>query len=163
VLKSLVPHPRLSVFVALVWLMLVDEASAGALVMAVVVGLLVPRATRSFWPDRPPLRSGARIAAYFAVVGWDIVVANFQVAAVVLFRRRAALRPAFVAVPLELRSPEAITTLAATITLTPGTVSCDLSSDGRVLLVHCLDAPDPKAAVAGIKRRYERRLMEIFP
>lgn len=162
-LKPLTPHPRLTLFVAVVWLMLVDEATPGALVMAVVVGLLVPWATRSFWPDRPPLRSAIRIAAYAAIVAWDIVVANFQVAAVVLFRRRAALRPAFVAVPLELRSPEAITALATTITLTPGTVSCDLSSDGRALLVHCLDAPDPQAAADGIKRRYERRLMEIFP
>jgi multicomponent K+:H+ antiporter subunit E len=46
--------------------------------------------------------------------------------------------------------------------MTPGTVSSDLSEDGHSLLVHCLDAPDPKATVAEIKNRYERRLKEIF-
>jgi multicomponent K+:H+ antiporter subunit E len=65
-------------------------------------------------------------------------------------------------VPLEIRAPEAITTLASTITLTPGTVSSDLSDDGRSLLVHCLDAPDGDEVVAQIKQRYEARLKEIF-
>ena len=65
--------------------------------------------------------------------------------------------------PLELRSPEAISVLAGTITMTPGTVSCDLSADGRSLLVHCLDAPDAEDAVRAMKDRYEARLKEIFP
>ena len=55
------------------------------------------------------------------------------------------------------------TVLAGTITMTPGTVSCDLSADGRSLLVHCLDAPDAEEAVRQMKVRYEARLKEIFP
>ena len=65
--------------------------------------------------------------------------------------------------PLALTSPEAITVLAGTITMTPGTVSAELSADGRALLVHGLDVPDPEALVAEIKSRYEARLLEIFP
>ena len=53
--------------------------------------------------------------------------------------------------------------LAGTITMTPGTVSCDLSADGRSLLVHCLDAPDAEDTVRQMKERYEDRLKEIFP
>jgi len=67
-----------------------------------------------------------------------------------------------VTIPLDLRSPEAITVLAGTITMTPGTVSADLSADGRALLVHCLDADHPDAVRDEIKTRYERRLKEIF-
>ena len=52
--------------------------------------------------------------------------------------------------------------LAGTITLTPGTLSADLSRDGRSLLVHALHAPDPDAVRDDIKNRYERRLKEIF-
>ena len=72
------------------------------------------------------------------------------------------LRTRWVSVPLELSSPEAITVLAGTVTVTPGTVSCDLSADGRYLLVHCLDAPDTEQIVREIKTRYEARLKEIF-
>jgi len=65
-------------------------------------------------------------------------------------------------VPLDLETPEAITALAATITLTPGTVTSDLSADGRTLLVHCLDLADADAEVARIKDRYEKRIRVIF-
>jgi multicomponent K+:H+ antiporter subunit E len=46
--------------------------------------------------------------------------------------------------------------------MTPGTLSSDLSADGRTLLVHCLETDDPEGTVATIKSRYERRLKEIF-
>lgn len=65
-------------------------------------------------------------------------------------------------IPLDIRTPEAITVLAGTITLTPGTVSCDLSECGHALLVHCLHAPEPDSVVTDIKTRYELRLKEIF-
>ena len=61
-----------------------------------------------------------------------------------------------------LSSPEAISALAGTITLTPGTLSADLSADGRALLVHCLETKDAEATVANIKSRYETRLQRIF-
>ena len=64
--------------------------------------------------------------------------------------------------PLDLQSPEAIATLAGTITMTPGTLSADVSADGRSLLVHCLDVSDVPATIAAIKSRYESRLMRIF-
>jgi multicomponent K+:H+ antiporter subunit E len=58
--------------------------------------------------------------------------------------------------------PEAITMLAGTITLTPGTVSADLSDEGHSLLVHVLHTEDPDAVRDDIKSRYEARLKEIF-
>ena len=80
----------------------------------------------------------------------------------ILFKSNANTHPAWISIPLELRSPEAITVLAGTITMTPGTVSSDVAADGRSLLVHCLDAPDPDSVRDGIKARYETRLKEIF-
>ncbi len=65
-------------------------------------------------------------------------------------------------VPLDLLEPEAITMLAGTITLTPGTVSADLSDEGHSLLVHVLHTEDPDAVRDDIKSRYEARLKEIF-
>jgi multicomponent K+:H+ antiporter subunit E len=65
-------------------------------------------------------------------------------------------------VPLDIRVPEGIATLAGTITMTPGTVSSDLSADGKALLVHGLHVPDEDDTIATIKSRYEARLLEIF-
>jgi multicomponent K+:H+ antiporter subunit E len=63
---------------------------------------------------------------------------------------------------LRLKSELAISLLANTICLTPGTVSARLSADRTELLVHVLDAADPQAVVAEIQARYEAPLLEVF-
>jgi multicomponent K+:H+ antiporter subunit E len=161
-LHKILPHPYLTLLLIVVWQMLVNKVTPGNLLLGTILGVLIPLITAPYWPNTPRLRSIPRIVEYVLIVLWDICVANVQVAWIILFRSNARTRPAWVAIPLELRTPEAITVLAGTITMTPGTVSSDLSADGRCLLVHCLDAPDPEAVRDQIKARYERRLMEIF-
>jgi multicomponent K+:H+ antiporter subunit E len=156
------PHPVLSVVVTAVWVLLLNSLTVGGLLLGVVLGVVIPRITSSFWPARPRIRAFGKVVSYVLLVMWDILVANVQVAWLILFRPVAELNTRWVEVPLELESPEAITVFAGTITMTPGTVSCDLSADGRSLLVHCLDAPDPDLAVQQMKLRYEARLKEIF-
>ncbi len=157
------PHPLLTVVLIVLWMLLLNSFSFGGLVMGSILGVIIPIMTSSFWPERPPVKAYGKAFAYMGLVAWDVVVANLQVARLILFRRSDQLRVRWVTLPLELRSPEAITVLAGTITMTPGTVSCDLSADGRSLLVHCLDAPDAEEAVRQMKVRYEARLKEIFP
>ncbi|MBC9072262.1 Na+/H+ antiporter subunit E [Thauera sp. CAU 1555] len=157
------PHPLLTVVLIALWMLLLNNFSAGGLLMGSLLGVVIPIITSNFWPERPPVKAYGKAFSYMALVAWDVVVANLQVARLILFRRADELHVRWVTVPLELRSPEAITVLAGTITMTPGTVSCDLSADGRSLLVHCLDAPDAEEAVRQMKERYEARLMEIFP
>lgn len=162
-LRRLFPHPGLFVLLVIVWMLMLNSLTPGGLLLGLVFATLVPIFTGPFWPDRPLLRFGWPMVAYFGIVLWDIVVANFQVAALILFRRNRDLRSHWLFVPLDLTSAEAITTLAGTISLTPGTVSADVSTDGRHLLVHALDVQDEAAEVARIKSRYEARLKEIFP
>jgi multicomponent K+:H+ antiporter subunit E len=156
------PHPALSIMLGTVWMLLLNSFTIGGLVIAVIVGITVPLLTAPYWPNRPPLRFGLPAVGYLAIVIYDIFVANFQVARLILFRRSRDLRSSWLVIPLDLISPEAITTLAGTISLTPGTVSADVAADGRSLLVHALDVDDSVAEVQRIKQRYERRLMRIF-
>lgn len=162
VLRRCVPHPAISVLLVGVWLGLNNDFGAGTVLMGVVLGLVVPQLVSGLWPAPPRILSWHKLFAYIALVLWDIVVANLAVARLVLFRPVAQMRMHWIAVPLDLHAPEAIAVFAATITLTPGTVSCDLSADGRWLLVHCLDAADAGEAAIGLKSRYEDRLKEIF-
>lgn len=158
----LLPHPALSAFLAVLWLFLVNDFSAGHVVLGALVGVAVPLVTSVYWPDVPKLRRPRAVLGYAGVVLVDIVVSNIEVARLVLFRRGETLRSRFVTVPLDLKSPEAVAVLAGTITLTPGTLSADLCADGGAILVHCLETDDPEGVVARIKQRYEQRLMEIF-
>lgn len=161
-LARIFPRPVLAGAVALVWVFLANEVSVGAVLLGVALGAVIARLSAPFWPDRSMIRKPGAIGRYLAVVLKDILVSNVDVAKLVLFRRGDTLRSQFVMVPLDIRSPEAIATLAGTITLTPGTLSADVSADGRALLVHCLETDDPDAVVAAIKERYERPLKEIF-
>jgi len=161
-IHRLLPHPVLSVLLLVVWMLLVNDLSFGTLFLALVFAVLIPLITSRYWPDRPRIRIGPDLVVYLAVVLFDILVANFQVAWIILTRRNRDLRSRWLVVPVELCSAEALTVLAGTISLTPGTVSSDVSADGRALLVHALDVADPEAEVARIKQRYEARLLKVF-
>ncbi|MEL6647984.1 MAG: Na+/H+ antiporter subunit E [Pseudomonadota bacterium] len=162
-LRRVFPHPLLTVLMTLVWCLLVNRPSSGAIAFGLLLGIIIPVMTAAYWPERPPITRPWRLFSYFGLVIWDIIVANIEVAIIVVFKRNDQMQPNWVNIPLDLRTPEAIAVLASTITLTPGTVSADLSEDGKSLLVHALDAPDPDAVRDEIKQRYEARLMEIFP
>lgn len=141
------------------WLLLVQSLAPAHLLLAGVLALALPRLTRST-PALRPHHAGS-VLRLAAVVAWDIVRSNVVVARQVL-GPQSALRPAFVWVPLDLRDGHGIVALASIITLTPGTVSADLSHDRRHLLVHALHCADTDALVASIKQRYEGPLREIF-
>jgi multicomponent K+:H+ antiporter subunit E len=160
-MTRLLPHPVLSVLLALIWLLLVNGISPGQLLLGSLLGWVIPLLTFRFWPDRIRIRRPLVLVRYLAVLLYDILVANIHVARLVLGRPER-LRPAFVVLPLRLRSELAISLLANTICLTPGTVSARLSEDRRELLVHALDVRDPQVLIETIQARYEAPLLEIF-
>jgi multicomponent K+:H+ antiporter subunit E len=161
-LRRLYPHPYLSLLLVITWMLLVNHIRVGSIVMAVFLATVIPLMTSAYWPSRPKIKSLPRFLAYTGLVIWDVVIANIQVARIILFMPADRIRSAWIAVPIDLRSPEAIAILAGTITMTPGTVSADMSACGRVLLIHSLHAPDPDAIRDEIKSRYEARLKRIF-
>lgn len=161
-LRKLFPHPYLTLLLVITWMLLVNHLKLGSLVFALMLGIIIPIITAPYWPDRPLLRNPLAIIGYVLIVMYDIVKSNFIVAGIVLFKPNSELRPAWVTVPLDLHTPEAITVLAGTITMTPGTLTADMSGDGKALLIHCLHAPNPDEVRDDIKARYEARLMRIF-
>ncbi len=158
-----VPHPFLSLIMVFLWLSLNNSLAPGHIVLGILLAAILPTYTANFWPDRPRLGSPWTLLTFLVIFVWDVIVANLQVAYLVVFYSPSQLKSQWISVPLDLRQPEAITMLAGTISLTPGTISSDVSADGRSLLVHCLHVQDPAAEVEKIKVRYEQRLKAIFP
>lgn len=161
-MRRLFPHPYLTLTLIVLWFLLVNQWKLGSLVMAVFLATAIPLLTSAWWPDRARVKHPLGLAAYSALVLWDVIVANFQVARIVLFMPRDRIQSKWITIPLDLHSPEAISLLAGTITMTPGTLTSDMSACGRALLVHALHAPDPDAVRDEIKARYEARLKRIF-
>lgn len=161
-LKRLFPHPLLTVALTFIWLALVNKVTVGNLLLGFVLGVIIPLVIAPYWPDSPRFKSPLTAIRYVLIVLWDICVANVQVAKIILFKPKDAIRSQWVTVPLDITDPTAITILAGTITMTPGTVSAVLSADGQAILVHCLDTDDPDGVRDQIKARYETPLKEIY-
>ncbi len=160
--QRLFPSLPLSITVFGFWLLMNDSISAGTLAMALLVALLIPPFAARL--DREFARIG-RLRGVPKLVGvllWDILVANVTVAMQVLGPERN-IHPGFIWVPLDIANIHGIAALTSCITLTPGTVSSELSDDRRFLLVHVLDLGSAEEVVRQIKTRYEAPLMEIFP
>ncbi len=162
-LRQWIPHPMLTVMLFMLWLALINRPQPSSVIVGFLLSVSIPVITRRIWLNSPGLGRYGVIAWYVVMVLADVIMANIQVAWLIVCRPNRSLRSRWFTVPLDVTSDEAIAILAATITLTPGTVSCDLSADRRSMLVHGLDVRDEAALVALIKTRYESRLKAIFP
>lgn len=160
-MSRLLPSPALSVTVLVLWLLLVADLGAGQILLGVALAVALPWLAGMLEPERAHLGRRRAVLLLGRRVLWDIVLSNIEVARRILGPERK-LTPGFVWLPLELTNIHAITALASIITLTPGTVSAELSEDRRHLLVHCFNLHDAQGLLDTIKARYERPLMEIF-
>lgn len=159
--RKLFPHPVLSVFMLVMWLLMANDFGAGQILLGAIVGWMIPYLTQSFWPQTTYLYRPILAIRFLLRVLMDIVRANIEIALLILGPRRN-LHPAFMRVPLDLKEDFTITIFANTISLTPGTVSVDLQMEEGYLIVHGLNVKDVDAAIAQMKARYEAPLKEIF-
>jgi multicomponent Na+:H+ antiporter subunit E len=92
---------------------------------------------------------------------WQMFISNLRVAYDVL-SPGAHARPGVLAIPLEAKSDLEITMLANLITLTPGSVSLDVSSDRRFLYLHAMYIDDVDQYRENVKTSFERRVLEVL-
>jgi multicomponent Na+:H+ antiporter subunit E len=93
---------------------------------------------------------------------WSIIKSNIDVARVVL-SPHMPIKPGIIGIPLDVQSERGMTILANIITLTPGTVSLDISSDRKTLYIHTLDVGNADNLRRAIKEDFERRVLELAP
>ena len=160
-MKRLLPHPILTCMLLAIWILLANDVSAGHLLLGALLGWAIPLYTARFWPEEVTVRRPLILIRFLGVVAYDILVANLAVARLVLGPPRN-IQPAFIEMPLELRSEVGISLLANTVSLTPGTVSAFVTADRSRLIVHSLHATDPAEIIATIRTRYETPLKEVL-
>lgn len=159
--RRLLPQPLLSVALFVTWALAFNSFDAAVLVSGLLAAIVIPWLTAPLWPEYQEVERWRPLLWLALVVLWDIVIANFRVAWLILGPEKNR-RPHFVVLPVDLERPLSRVLLASIISLTPGTVSANFSGDSRFLLIHDLDVEDPAATIARIKQRYERPLIEGF-
>jgi multicomponent Na+:H+ antiporter subunit E len=154
----------------LIWLGLTagggwQEIVAG-LVMALAASLVARRFSRSIAPkagSKPwPRRLVFSLRYLFRFV-WEMIVANVNVAAIVLHPKRP-IKPGIIKIRTGLKTDAALTILANSITLTPGTFTVDIDPAKKVLYIHCLTvkSEDTEQNTRDIGLKFERLLKEVF-
>ena len=154
---------RTALLLGVIWVALTGDLSGANVAFGVLLGWLAVRVGRPLGPD--PVFARVRplkAVGLLLYLAWQIVVANLKVVAAILGPRRR-LRPALVAVPLDVTTDGQIAALAHLISLTPGTLSLDVSPDRRSLYVHAMSASSPEALRREIKEGFERRVLEALP
>ena len=150
-----------SILLALAWAALQGEISLTNLLVgyAVSYAILAALVKGNVMPSTLVSRTthAVGLTAFFA---WELLVANFRVAADVLRGNR--IEPAVVAIPLDVTSDGEILLLSMLINITPGSVTIDLSEDRRTLYVHVMHMTSPEATRREIKDGFERRVKLLF-
>ncbi|MET0329574.1 MAG: Na+/H+ antiporter subunit E [Luteimonas sp.] len=161
-MRRFLPSIPQSLVVFVFWLLMAEDYGPGNIVMALLLAWLMPQLAARLEREFAQL---GRLRGIWTLIGrllWDILIANLTVAKQVLGPNHK-LHSRFVWVPLDLTNIHGISALTSVITLTPGTVSAELSEDRKHLLIHCLSTDDPQALIDEIKHRYEAPLREVFP
>lgn len=151
----------LNVLLAFVWAALNGELSPEHLLAGFVLGYLMLGISRRALGTNSYVTRVPRVLSFFFYFLWELLQANARVAWEVV-TPKFHMRPAIVAIPLDLKRDFQIMLLAQMITLTPGTLSIDVSTDRRVLYVHSMYVHDIEAFRKSIKQGFERRILELY-
>ncbi|MGS4946317.1 Na+/H+ antiporter subunit E [Meridianimarinicoccus sp. RP-17] len=152
----------INLFLAFVWMVLTDTGSASALVSGFVLGF------GALWLAQPLYGEPGmyfvrtfRIMHLMLFFAWDLIKSSISVAAAVLLPGRVT-QSGIIDMPLDVKSDVEILLVANLISLTPGTLSLDVSEDRKTLHIHAMFAADPEAEVQGLKDGMERMVRRVF-
>lgn len=133
------------------------------LLLGAALGALVTLLLRDRGATPGALRRLRAALALAGVFFYELMVSALRVARLVVAPDLdARLKPAIVAFPLSVTRDAEIALLANLITLTPGTLSVDVSDDKRFLFVHALTVADRDALIAEIANGFEARIKAVF-
>lgn len=151
-----------SILMALAWAALQGEVTLANLLVGYVLGYAVLALLEKggVLPSafQTKVARAVGLAGFFA---WELLVANARVALDVL-KPRTTIRPAVIAIPLDVTTDAEILLLSALINITPGSVTIDLSDDRRTLFVHVMHMTSPEASRLEIKGGFEQRVKKLF-
>lgn len=150
-----------NLLLALAWGAMTGSFTLENLVLGFVLGFVVLFGARRIIGSSTYFGRVGRAFGFVAFYLRELVLANARVAADIVTPAMRA-RPAIVAIPLDATTDLEITILANLLTMTPGSLSIDVSADRKVLYVHGMFVDDPETFRREIKDEFERRVLELL-
>lgn len=151
----------MNVLLALAWAAVTGSFTALNFAFGFVLAVLALSLIREQVGSLRYFARARRIASLIVLFIKELALSAWKVAILVL-SPKMDLKPGIFAYPLKVDRDFEITLLANLITLTPGTLSVDVSDDRRTLYVHAIDCSDVEATRRDIAEGFERKIMEAF-
>ncbi|HVM30395.1 MAG TPA: Na+/H+ antiporter subunit E [Candidatus Limnocylindrales bacterium] len=150
-----------NLLMAIVWAAMTGNFALSNLALGFVLGYIALYLAQRVFGHSSYFGRMGRVAKFAAFYVVELFKANWKVAVDVVTPRHRS-RPGIVAVPLDARTDAEITVLANLLTMTPGTLSIDVSDDRRVLYVHAMFVGDVAEFRREVKDKFERRVLEML-
>lgn len=160
--KTFILHLILCISISYGLVNLLNFNFSGLEILALIIGVFLLVWLASFLYSRAYFHSIKGVIILGIYFLKELIISNFRVIYFILSPRNK-FRPAILEFPLSLTSDFSITLLANLITLTPGTITLEISDDKKFLYFHTIDVPDQDLdkAKQKIKNGFEKRIMKI--
>ena len=148
---------------ALVWVGLTSEVTLPAFVTGIIIGIIIMKiyGERSLRSLQINVRHIWPLIQLFFIFAYGLLVANLTVL-VKVFSPKLNIKPGIIKVPIDIEGPFWITTLANMVTLTPGTLTVEVSADNKFFYVHCLNIDNEASVISSIKDTFEKKILEVY-
>ena len=151
----------LNILLAIAWMLLSGEVTAENFIEGLIIGYLILWISKSALGGTKYFKKIPKAISFFFYFVKELILANLKVAFDII-TPKDYMQPGIVAVPLDAETDLEITLLANLITLTPGSLSLDVSKDKKVIYIHALYIDDEHKFRREIKNGIERRLLEVL-
>jgi len=150
-----------NILMALAWAAVTGSFSPLNLLFGFALGAVALSLIREQVGSMGYFSRARRVVSLMLLFVYELVLSSVRVAMMVL-NPKMSLKPGIFAYPLKVDRDFEITLLANLITLTPGTLSVDVSDDRRTLYIHAVDCSDPEGLRQDIADGFERKILEAF-
>jgi multicomponent Na+:H+ antiporter subunit E len=150
----------LNLLIGVIWMFLSESYSFASFLVGFVIGALLLFLLNRFIPDSYYFKHVKAIGYLIFLFIKELMLANIEVLKWV-YKPKLNFEPGIIALPIDVKKNWEITLLANLITLTPGTLSVDVSRDQRFIYIHAIDLPDVNETIVGIKDTFEKAIREV--
>jgi multicomponent Na+:H+ antiporter subunit E len=152
----------INIILAAIWAALTGAFTLPNLITGFVLGYVVLYLLRGLFDGGQYFNKGAQAVKFLLFFLWELLIANLRVARDVLRPGPLKMQPRVIAVPLKIKEDVPIVVLANVLSLTPGSLSLDVSDDHKTLFIHAMHAPDPEETRREIENGFEKLVMNLF-
>ena len=150
----------INLLIAFIWMFLQNSWTLPTFIMGYLLGILLLFFLQRFLPETFYMKRVMAIINLILLLIKELFLSSYFVIKEIL-KPTLRIRSGIFAFPTELKKDWEITTLANMISLTPGTLTIDISPEGDVLYIHAMDLPDVEETLAQIKNTFEKAIKEV--